>query len=76
VQRALDFVSSPALPRNQGAGLVWWGLPALDGAAVAGLELERLPVARQTRLTDTVTIDLDATDGEVYGRRKRGVAYT
>lgn len=33
------------------------------------------PAARQERLTDAATIDLDATDVEVYGRRKRGVAY-
>lgn len=37
--------------------------------------LARIPVQRRTRLCGTVTIDLDATDVEVYGRRKRGVAY-
>ena len=31
--------------------------------------------ARRARLCATVTIDLDATDVEVYGRKKRGVAY-
>jgi len=36
---------------------------------------ELLPVARRARLADTVTIDLDTTDVEVYGRQKRGVAY-
>ena len=34
-----------------------------------------MPVARRTRLCSTVTIDLDASDVEVYGRKKRGVAY-
>lgn len=37
--------------------------------------LAALPVARAAALTETVTIDLDTTDVEVYGRRKRGVAY-
>jgi hypothetical protein len=35
-----------------------------------------LPAARAQALCDeTVTVDLDATDVEVYGRKKRGVAY-
>jgi hypothetical protein len=37
--------------------------------------LERVSSVRRARLSTTVTIDLDATDVEVYGRRKRGVAY-
>ncbi|MPZ85744.1 MAG: hypothetical protein GEV28_37355 [Actinophytocola sp.] len=37
--------------------------------------LERIPVARRTRLCRSATIDLDATDVEVYGRKKRGVDY-
>lgn len=37
--------------------------------------LARVPVGRQTRLCTTATIDLDTTDVEVYGRKKRGVAY-
>src|SRR4029453_13508912 len=31
--------------------------------------------ARAAALCETVTIDLDTTDVEVYGRQKRGVAY-
>ncbi|HET9258177.1 MAG TPA: transposase [Pseudonocardiaceae bacterium] len=34
-----------------------------------------LPPRRRARLASTVTIDLDATDVEVYGRKKRGVAF-
>jgi hypothetical protein len=37
--------------------------------------LERVPVARRARLQESVTVDLDATDVEVYGRKKQGVAY-
>jgi hypothetical protein len=34
-----------------------------------------LPVRRRLGLGRTVTIDMDSTDVEVYGRRKQGVAY-
>ena len=37
--------------------------------------LAALPPSRAAALTETVTIDLDTTDVEVYGRKKRGVAY-
>jgi len=37
--------------------------------------LAALPAARAAALCETVTIDLDTTDVEVYGRKKRGVAY-
>jgi hypothetical protein len=37
--------------------------------------LAALPAQRATALSDQVTIDLDTTDVEVYGRHKRGVAY-
>jgi Transposase DDE domain group 1 len=38
--------------------------------------LDLLPAPRAAALTDgPVTIDLDTTDVEVYGRKKRGVAY-
>jgi hypothetical protein len=38
--------------------------------------LDLLPAPRAAALAEgPVTIDLDATDVEVYGRRKRGVAY-
>jgi hypothetical protein len=37
--------------------------------------LAMVPARQRTRLTGSATIDLDATDVEVYGRKKRGVAY-
>ena len=37
--------------------------------------LAALPPVRAAALCETVTIDLDTTDVEVYGPRKRGVAY-
>jgi hypothetical protein len=37
--------------------------------------LAALPAARAAALCETVTIDLDTTDVEVYGRKKRGVAF-
>jgi hypothetical protein len=37
--------------------------------------LAALPPARAAALCETVTIDLDTTDVEVYGRKKRGVAF-
>lgn len=46
------------------------GLAAVTERMLAGL----LP-ARVAALTEAATIDLDTTDVEVYGRRKRGVAY-
>jgi hypothetical protein len=48
-----------------------------DGlAAVTGRMLALLPGERAAALTGgPVTIDLDTTDVEVYGRKKRGVAY-
>src|SRR5262249_2181770 len=45
-------------------------------AAVTGRMLGMLPAPRVAALTDApVTIDLDPTDVEVYGRKKRGVSY-
>jgi len=44
-------------------------------ARVTERMLALLPATRQHRLTGTVTIDIDTTDVEVYGRKKRGVAY-
>jgi Transposase DDE domain group 1 len=45
-------------------------------AAVTGRMMGLLPAARAAALAEgPVTIDLDATDVEVYGRKKRGMAY-
>lgn len=43
-------------------------------AQVSERILRFVPVGRQTRLCTTATIDIDATDVEVYGRKKHGVA--
>ena len=37
--------------------------------------LAAVPAQRAAALCESVTIDLDTTDVEVYGRHKRGVAY-
>jgi hypothetical protein len=42
---------------------------------VAAAALELMAPERAVALCQTVTIDLDTTDVEVYGRKKRGVAY-
>lgn len=45
-------------------------------ATVAGRAWGMLPAPRRRALADgPVTVDLDASDVEVYGRKKRGVAY-
>jgi hypothetical protein len=72
----------PGLASTTAAGLARRFTPAQWQAAEAGLAavtgrmLALLPAERVTALTDgPVTIDLDTTDVEVYGRKKRGVAY-
>jgi hypothetical protein len=71
----------PGLCSTTAAGLArritgpqWIGVEA-GVARVSERMLERVPIARQARLQESVTVDLDATDVEVYGRGKRGVAY-
>ena len=46
-----------------------------DVAAAALTALAVVAPARAAALCETVTIDLDTTDMEVYGRHKRGVAF-
>jgi len=72
----------PGLASTTGAGLARRITPAQWLKAETGLAvvtermLGMLPPARAAALTaGAVTIDLDATDVEVYGRQKRGVAY-
>jgi hypothetical protein len=72
----------PGLASTTAAGLARRVTPARWQAVESGLAavtvrmLDLLPAPRVTALTDgPVTIDLDATDVEVYGARKRGVAY-
>jgi hypothetical protein len=49
------------------------GLADVAAAALAALAV--VTPARAAALCETVTIDLDTTDVEVYGRKKRGVAF-
>ena len=72
----------PGLASTTAAGLArritpaQWQAVETGLAAVTGRMLALLPAARAAALTGgPVTIDLDTTDVEVYGRKKRGVAY-
>ena len=72
----------PGLASTTAAGLArrvtpaQWQAVETGLAAVTGRMLEMLPAPRAAALTDApVTIDLDTTDVEVYGRKKQGVAY-
>jgi hypothetical protein len=72
----------PGLAATTAAGLArrvtpaQWQAVETGLAAVTGRMLDLLPAERAAALTDgPVTIDLDTTDVEVYGRKKRGVAY-
>jgi hypothetical protein len=72
----------PGLASTTAAGLArritpaQWGAVERGLAAVTGRMLDLLPAGRAAALADgPVTIDLDTTDVEVYGRKKRGVAY-
>ncbi len=71
----------PGLSSTTAAGLArrftdgqWRGVETGIGDIGAAM-LAALPVERAAALCDQVTIDLDTTDVEVYGRQKRGVAY-
>jgi hypothetical protein len=72
----------PGLASATAAGLarritaVQWEAVERGLAAVTGRMLSLLPAGRAVALAEgPVTIDLDTTDVEVYGRKKRGVAY-
>ena len=72
----------PGLSSTTAAGLArrvtaaQWSAVEHGLAAVTGRMLALLPAPRAAALTEgPVTIDLDTTDVEVYGRKKRGVAY-
>jgi hypothetical protein len=72
----------PAIPATTAAGLAGrFGGEHLAGieagnAAVVARGFALLPAGRRDALASgPVTIDMDATDVEVYGRRKTGVAY-
>ena len=73
----------PGLATSTAAGIArrftgkhWRGAEAGLAAATARMT-GLLPAERATELAEgPVTIDIDATDVEVYGSKKRGVAYT
>ena len=72
----------PGLSSTTAAGLArritpgQWQAVEEGIAAVTGRMVALLPPARAAALAGgPVTIDLDTTDVEVYGRKKRGVAY-
>jgi hypothetical protein len=52
-----------------------WAAIETGMATVTTRMLARLTPERRDALLSSVTIDLDTTDVEVYGRKKRGVAY-
>jgi DDE family transposase len=72
----------PGLASTTAAGLArritaaQWEAVEQGLAAVTGRMLDLVPAERASVLAGgPVTIDLDTTDVEVYGRKKRGVAY-
>jgi Transposase DDE domain group 1 len=70
----LSSTTAAGLARRITAGQ--WQAVEAGVAAVTQRMLELLPAPRAAALAEgPVTIDLDATDVEVYGRKKRGVAY-
>ena len=70
----LSSTTAAGLARRITAGQ--WQAVETGLAAVTGRMLALLPAPRAAALTEgPVTIDLDTTDVEVYGRKKRGVAY-
>jgi hypothetical protein len=71
----------PGLSSTTAAGLArrfsdgqWRAVETAVGDVHAGM-LALLPAERVAALCEQVTIDLDTTDVEVYGRHKRGVAF-
>jgi hypothetical protein len=76
-----EITPVPGLSSTTAAGLArrftdpQWIAVETGVARVTQRMLERVPAARRTRLCAAATIDLDASDVEVYGRKKRGVAY-
>jgi len=75
------LVPVPGLAASTACGLArrvceeQWQAVETGIAAVHRRMLDLLPTARREALCRAVTIDIDATDVEVYGRGKRGVAY-
>lgn len=69
------LATSTACGLARRVGARGWAAVEVGVAAVNERMLAMVPVARRELLCRSATIDIDATDIEVYGRRKRGVAY-
>lgn len=69
----LGSTTAAGLARRLTAGQ--WRAVETGLAQATDRMLALLPAERRHRLCAAVTIDLDSTDVEVYGRKKRGVAY-
>lgn len=76
-----ELTAVPGLATSTACGLArrvrpeqWTALESGIGAVHQRM-LQMLPRPRREALCRAVTIDIDATDVEVYGRDKRGVAY-
>ena len=69
----LAATTAAGLARRLSAGQ--WAAVETGLGDVAAAALAMLPAERAAALCEQVTIDLDTTDVEVYGRRKRGVAF-
>jgi hypothetical protein len=67
--------SSTAAGLAQRMGPGQWAGVETGLAAVSERMLGQLPPGRAAGLRQAATIDLDTTDVEVYGRKKRGIAY-
>jgi len=71
----------PGLSSTTAAGLArrfssdQWGAVETGVAVATARMLQMLPQERAAALTEVVTVDIDTTDVEVYGRKKQGVAY-
>src|SRR4051812_44832054 len=78
---SLDRSRTPWLAATTAAGLArkftdgQWVAVETGLGDVATAALAALPPERAAALCQAVTIDLDTTDVEVYGRLKRGVAF-
>ena len=76
-----EITPVPGLASTTAAGLArrvtgpQWMAVETGVAQVSERMLARVPAARRARLTTSATIDIDATDVEVYGQKKNGVAY-
>lgn len=76
-----EITPVPGLASTTAAGLArrvtgpQWMAVETGVAQVCERMLARVPATRRARLSTSATIDIDATDVEVYGRKKNGVAY-